>query len=155
MKLLPAIALTLTLSQPVKAETIAISGFLWVSPGICSIVPTDTCTNYYFVAGEAERLCRERPKNIKIVGHSMGGSGAMDLLHRLDECGLKVSHVAVLDPQAHPYDIPKGTKTLTIYSSVMAGIGEGHTDSVNMGGEHIGMALRPDIRNRIREFLRN
>ena len=143
----------LLINSPVKSETIGISGFLFASPGICPIVHTDTCTNYYFVAGLAERLCLERPKHIDLIGHSMGASGVMDLVHRLDECGVKVDHAVMLDPQAHPYDIPKGTKTLTIYSSVMAGIGEGHADSVNMGGEHIGMALRSDIRNRIRSFL--
>lgn len=147
-----ALAAALT-AAPAHAETVAISGFLWASPGICSIVPTDTCTNYYFVAGVAERICAERPKDVKIVGHSMGGSGAMDLLHRLDQCGVKVSRVVVLDPQAHPYDIPKGTRVLPIYSGVMAGIGEGHSDSVFMGGEHIGMALRPDVRARARAFL--
>lgn len=142
------------IASPAKAETIAISGFLGASPGICSIVATDTCTSYLAIAGTAERICASKPRApVKIIGHSMGGSGAMDLLHRLAACGVKVSRVVALDPQAHPYDIPDGTKVLAIYSSVYAGIGEGQKGAVFVGGGHIGLASRDDVRAIARSFM--
>lgn len=140
-------------AAPASAEEVYFRGFGQIfSAGVCWIGP-GRCTSYLMVEREIEDLCQRRPSPIFVAGHSMGGSAAMRLVHGLDACGVKVNAAAFLDPMAHPYDMPAGTKTLTFYSAVYAGTGEGKPGSIFIGGSHIGLAFNGEIRARIRALF--
>lgn len=141
-------ALMLT-TQAMKAETIGISGFLGASPGVCSIVPTTVCTNDVLVSGITERLCRVKPKTlVKIVGHSMGASGAIGMVRNLRACGVPARGVA-LDPQGQTDD----PDVLAIYSLGWAGVGAGSPGAVCIGGGHWNPISDASSRAMARAFL--
>lgn len=151
-----SLALALScIAASAHARDIAFTGFLHVpSLPVCSILPGAECINYLAVDAPIERYCRDRPTGaIRVLGHSMGGGAATTFVKALAACGLKVDAVALFDPMIHPFDMPAGTRVIVFYSASSAGIGEGHPDAIFVGGDHISMTGRPDIRERARAFL--
>lgn len=142
------------LCAPACASEVYLTGFGHIfSVGICGIGP-GRCSSYLAVEAVAQEICASPPREgLKIAGHSMGASAAIRLAHMASACGVKVKAVALLDPLAHPYDMPKGARVLTIYSPAFAGIGEGKADAERYGGPHITMTFDPALRDRVRSFF--
>jgi hypothetical protein len=124
------------------------------SVGICTIGP-GSCISHAWVESTIQQVCKEKPASVSVVGHSLGASAAIVFVNAVTKCGVKVKSAVFLDPMTHPkaFGIPKGVRTLTIYSANFAGIGEGHADAEYYGGEHIGMAFDPYVLNRARKFM--
>lgn len=124
------------------------------SLGICAVGKGD-CTSYLFVESKIEQLCKERPKSVSVVGHSMGASAAIKFTNELHKCGVHVQSAVFLDPLVHPkqFGLPKHVRTLTLYSYGFAGSGEGHADAEYYSGGHIWQAFDPAVLDRARKFL--
>jgi hypothetical protein len=124
------------------------------SVGICTI-GSGSCISHAWVENTISQVCKEKPASVSVVGHSLGASAAIVFVNAVTACGVKVKSAVFLDPMTHPkaFGIPKGVRTLTIYSVNFAGIGEGHADAEYYGGEHIGMAFDPYVLSRARKFM--
>lgn len=156
MKRMIAAAAILIAASSAKAEEIYITGFGHIfSAGICSIGP-GRCVSYLGIEGTVNDICSAKPKApVKIVGHSMGASAAIRAANSLHACGVKVEAVAFLDPQTHPraFGIPKGVRTLTLYSPGFYGNGEGQPDAERYAGGHIMQAFDPAVHARVRRLF--
>ena len=154
---LAAAAISLAaLTAPARAEEIYLTGFGHVfSLGICSIGP-GRCVSYLFVESTIADLCQNKAGDpVRVVGHSMGASAAIKLAREVSACGRRVEAAAFLDPLVHPkaYGLPRGTRSLTLYSPGFAGAGEGQADAESYAGGHIGLAFDPGVHARVRVFL--
>lgn len=150
-----AIALSAMIAAfaPARSEEIYFRGLGEVfSAGVCGI-GSGSCWSFLGVENAIADFCKRRPKPVFVAGHSMGGSAAMRFVHGLSECGMTVDAAAFLDPMAHPYDIPSGMRTVTLYSTFFAGTGEGYSDAHSIGGSHIGMAFSPAVRGIVRDLF--
>lgn len=143
-------------SAPARTEEVYITGFGHIfSLGVCSIGP-GRCISYLSVEGTIEDLCSSRPKTpIRVAGHSMGASAAIKLVNGVHACGLKVEAAAFLDPLTHPraFGIPKGVRTMTLYSPGFFGAGEGHADAERYAGGHIMQAFDGRVHARVRALF--
>lgn len=147
------LACALLACAPARAEEVYFRGLFEVfSVGVCAIGP-GRCVSYLSVESIIDDLCTSRPRSVAIAGHSLGASAAIRAVQGLKACGVRVKAAAFLDPMVHPYGIPKGTKTLVIYSPAFAGSGEGHSDATKYPGGHIGLAFDPAIRARVRALF--
>lgn len=147
------LAASLTASDSNAGETYFTGLGHVFSLGICSVGPGD-CRTHLSVESYIEETCAARPKDsIRLAGHSLGASAAMRAVHGLAECGVKVDAVAMLDPMIHPYDMPRGTRWLALYSAPYWGVGEGKPGAIYVGGGHIELAHSPSILRRVRAFL--
>jgi hypothetical protein len=124
------------------------------SVGICTI-GSGSCISHAWVESTIAQVCNEKPASVAVVGHSLGASAAIVFVNAVTKCGVKVKSAVFLDPMTHPkaFGLPKGVRTLTIYSVNFAGIGEGHADAEYYRGEHIGLAFDPYTLNRARKFI--
>ena len=146
--------LTLTACK-VKAEELYIRGLGEIfSAGVCSI-GAGKCISSFFVDNAIADFCERRPKQIRVAGHSLGASAAIRFVNGMQACGLKVDAAAFLDPMVHPreYGIPAGIRTLTLYSTTYAGVGENQPDAEFYTGGHIMQAFDPSVLRRVRALF--
>lgn len=150
----PAFVIALGCAAPM-AEEIYFRGLGEVfSLGVCSVGPGE-CRSFLSVEAEIRRLCDNPPRGpVRVVGHSLGASAALRAVHGLADCGVKVDAAALLDPMTHPYDIPRGTRILSIYSTTYAGVGEGRRGARFYPGGHIAIANDANVLAEVRAFLR-
>lgn len=144
----------LAATAPLRSEEIYFRGLGEVfSAGICSVGP-GACRSFLSVESEIERLCAAPAKGpVKLAGHSLGASAAMRAAHGLAECGVRVEAVVMLDPMIHPYDMPRGTRWVALYSAPYWGVGEGKLGAEYIGGSHVGLANSPAVLRRVRLIL--
>ena len=136
------------------AEEVYITGLGHIfSLGVCSL-GSGRCVSYLFVESVIADLC-QRKARVKVAGHSMGASAAIKLVREVSACGGKVEAAAFLDPLTHPgdYNLPKSTRTLTLYSPGFYGPGEGKPGAVRYHGTHIGMAHDGEVLGKVRRLF--
>ena len=151
-----AFAFVVSLAAPARSEEVYITGFGHIfSAGICSVGP-GRCISYLFVESAIEDVCTKRPTTpVRVVGHSMGASAAIKFVNGVTACGVKVDAAAFLDPLVHPktFGIPKGVRTLTLYSPGFFGAGEGQEDAERYSGGHIMQAFDGSVHSRVRALF--
>lgn len=137
------------LAPAAHSEEVYITGFGHIfSLGICGIGP-GRCVSYLGIEGTIEDICRTRPNTpIRVAGHSMGASAAIRFVNGVHACGLKVDAAAFLDPQTHPsaFGLPKGVRTMTLYTANHTGIGEKKKAFASPANENVMAAFDPAAR---------